>query len=160
LFSTGKRVFEESVLPKLPPPQEFTPQVFAAAENIQMIVVLQEKLCLLIPKTLPTAYWSRGKGADADVFFLDDLLVQHVGPVFGMKGRPALFRVTRDADVTVEFEELDATSFPDVIRSKLSSRDKGGRAVRLQHRNASKTLVETAAQALKIKTFQCLEAHT
>jgi polyphosphate kinase len=67
------------------------------------------------------------------VFFLDDLLLTHLGPAFRIPARPGLARLTRDGDIAVDLEEEDdPDSIPDIVRTGLGGRDMG-RPVRLQY---------------------------
>ena len=97
----GRRLFHEQILPKLGPPEEFSAGKVTQLENLQMAAILGEKgeYWLKIPKGLPSLLWSKDPESGAIfAYFLDDLLLAHLGESFGTQGAAGLVRVTRDGD--------------------------------------------------------------
>jgi polyphosphate kinase len=91
-------------------------------------------------------------------FFLDDLLLAHLPESFGTRGAAGLVRVTRDGDFTVDLEEEDTESIPDVVRSGLGGRERG-RPVRLQfHGDVTQQQLTALMNALRLVTGQVLPA--
>jgi polyphosphate kinase len=130
-FAIGRRVFEDQVLTRLSPPETFGVAKLGMLENHQLGVTFRGSIWFRIPKTLPPVLSAR-EGGMAYFFFLDDLLASHLGPAFRLEGPAGFLKLTRDGDFTVDLEEEDTESIPDVVRSGLGSREKG-RPVRLQY---------------------------
>lgn len=128
-FNLGRQIFVDQILPALDAPQNFSIPQLATLENLQMGVIAGPDLWLKIPKTLAQVFIH--KTDRWYVFFLDDLLYTHLPQAFSLKSPPALLRLTRDADVSVDLRDEDSESIPDVMRSNLRTRDKG-RAMRIQ----------------------------
>lgn len=157
-FSLGKQVFETQVLPKLAPPETFETTKLLQLENLKMAVIFPDGLWFRISRTLPTMYPVRDEKGQMYFFFLDDLLATFLGPLFGLKGLPGVVRLTRDADITVDIGDRDATSIPDVVRTGLGTREAGA-AVRLSYMgHFAYGVLEQAASVLKIESGQILPA--
>jgi polyphosphate kinase len=112
-----------------------------------------------IPRSLPSLYFSKDKESDKlFVFFLDDLLLSHMPEAFDLKNPPGIFKVTRDADFSLDLGEEDTESIPDVVKSNVRVRDKG-RPVRLQWTgNLSQESVSRITHFLKFENGQVSEA--
>jgi polyphosphate kinase len=130
-YAIGKRVFEEQVLTRLAPPEAFGASKLSLLENLQIGVIFRGDIWFRIPKALPAVLTAREEGL-AYFFFLDDLLATHLGPAFRLEGSAGFLKLTRDGDITVDLEEEDTESIPDVVRTGLGTREKG-RPVRLQY---------------------------
>jgi polyphosphate kinase len=163
-FEIGKRVFEEQILTKLSPPESFTVAKLSQLENLQLGVVFKGGIWFRIPKNLPPVLLARetreGDAAPAKTyfFFLDDLLAAHLGPSFRFEGHAGILRLTRDGDFTVDLEEEDTESIPDVVRTGLGSREKG-RPVRLQYwGELPEEMLKHASVSLKLIPGQILPA--
>lgn len=83
-----------------------------------MAVVFTQNLWVRIPKTLPNSYLHYNEEAkEFYIFFLDELLLWcKFMNAFGWPVR-GIVRVTRDGDFTVDLEEEDTESIPDIVRS-------------------------------------------
>jgi len=126
-FDLGQELFKEMVLPHLPAAEAFSMHQLAALENLQMAAIFPGGQFIRIPRSLP-AMIHRGN----HFFFLDDLLASHLGPALAIDGVPGIVRVSKDGDFSVDLEEEDSESIPDIVRSSLKRREKG-RIVRLQY---------------------------
>jgi polyphosphate kinase len=156
-FALSRRLFEDQVLTRLTPPEGFTTSKLSQLENLQMGVVFKGGIWFKIPKHLP-AVLSAQEGGVAHFFFLDDLLSAHLGEAFRLEGPAGFLKLTRDGDFTVDLEEEDTESIPDVVRTGLGSREKG-RPVRLQYwGEVPGESLENALQALKFTPGQLLPA--
>jgi polyphosphate kinase len=160
-YALGKKAFEEHILTKLAPPESFTATKLGLLENLQMGVLYRGGVWFRIPKNIPPVLAVRDEqtgGAPICFFFLDDLLSQHLGSAFRLEGNPGFLRLTRDGDFTVDLEEEDTESIPDVVRTGLGSREKG-RAVRLQYSGElPENTLKQAMQSLKLIAAQILPA--
>lgn len=137
-FRIGRAVFEEQVLPNLAPPEAVTLNGISQLENLQMAAIFGGDLWFRIPKSLPQVFLTKPQLQDKGeseqehfVFFLDDLLTSHLAQAFRITAPFGLIRVTRDGDFSVDLEEEDTASIPDIVRSNLGSRERG-RFVRVQ----------------------------
>lgn len=132
-FEAGKEIFATQILPSLTPPEPWNRTSLESIENLGLRAFFPSDLWFRVPKGIPGAYVSR-PAADGKlfVFLLDDLLLTHLGDAFRLVGTPGILRVTRDGDFTVDLEEEDPESIPELIRTGIGSRDKG-RVVRIQH---------------------------
>lgn len=129
----GKSLFEQKILPFLEPPEVFSPERLEALQSLQMGVLFSGQHWFRIPKNIPSVFWVRPKkSSPIFVFFLDDLLLTHLGSVFQVGTQSGILRVTRDGDFSVELEEEDPESIPDVVKSGLGMRDRG-RITRIQY---------------------------
>ncbi len=124
---SGAVVFRELVLPHLSPPEGFSMAKFAALENFQLGVIFPSSIFFKVPRSTPSVFFR-----DSRLYFLDDLLMTHLGPALGLEGEPAIVRLTRDGDFSLDLDEEDPETIPDVVRSSLSTRDRG-RVVRIQY---------------------------
>ncbi|MGZ3698444.1 MAG: hypothetical protein ACXWP5_09935, partial [Bdellovibrionota bacterium] len=135
LPASAKEVFDSRVLPALTPPEPYTVARLSLIPSLQQAVAFGKEALFLIPRTIPLVHVEQ-TGAELEVYFLDDLLLNFLGPAFQIAAPALLFRVTRDGDFTVEIKEEDPESIPDAVRVGLGVREKG-RPVRIQARGAS-----------------------
>lgn len=131
-FEAGRRIFEKHVLPALPPPEPFSPVRLSALENLQKAAIFPNGMWLRVPRSLPRIFRSADAPDEISAFFLDELLLSHLAAAFRLPEGPGLIRLTRDGDISVDLEEEDPASIPDIIRTGLGTREKG-RPVRLQY---------------------------
>jgi polyphosphate kinase len=156
-FAIGKRAFEDQILTRLAPPEGFATGKVGLLENHQLGVVYRNGIWFRIPKALPAVLSAR-EGGIAYFFFLDDLLASHLGAAFRLEGAAGFLKLTRDGDFTVDLEEEDTESIPDVVRTGLGSREKG-RAVRLQYwGDVAEEMLQQIIAALKLIPGQVLPA--
>ncbi|MEN9724138.1 MAG: hypothetical protein RJB38_2124 [Pseudomonadota bacterium] len=152
-FERGKALFHELILPQLSAPEAFSVNEISHLENLQLAVIFPKGALFRIPKSLPSVLHH-----DNHFFFLDDLLLSHLGPAFGIDGAPAVVRVSRDSDFTVDLEEEDTESIPDVVRSSLKRRERG-RIVRLQYLGSiSQQLLHKCISQLRLTPAQVFPA--
>ncbi len=157
-FLLGKKVFESQVLTKLSAPETFEMGKLGLLENLKTAAIFPEGLWFRISRTLPQMYHSRDESGRLFFFFLDDLLVNFLGPTFGLKSQPALMRMTRDADFTADIGDADPSSVPDVVKRGLGTREKGV-PVRVQYSGeVTAELLEAVSISLRISTGQLLPA--
>jgi polyphosphate kinase len=158
----SKKMFDELVLHRLSAPEPFSLAKLSTMENLQTVALLKNGNWIKIPKTIPAVLLcsDESKG-EACFFFLDDLLATHLGAALGAPGTPSFLRMTRDGDFTVDLEEEDPESIPDVVRTGLGTREKG-KPIRLQYLGEFQgNFLEEAAKALKLEPAQVLPApHT
>jgi polyphosphate kinase len=150
-FDLSKKVFDEQILHRLSPPEPFSVSKMSSLENLTTLVLLRNGTALRIPKQIPPVLFltDETKG-EAHVFFLDDLLSTHLGSAVGVEGPVSFLRLTRDGDFTIDLEEEDPESIPDVVRTGLGSREKG-RPVRLQYWGEfPKNFLEETLRTLKL----------
>lgn len=128
----AKRLFEEQILPQLPPPETFTPQKLAQIDNLQSAALLPDGLWLRVPTTLPLLVSGKRPGDESIYFFFTDSLISTLlARTFKTDPLPVI-RITRDADVTTDMIVEGTEPTPDVVRRCLNSRQQG-RPVRLQY---------------------------
>ncbi len=152
-FASGKAVFEEQVLPKLGSPEGFSHGKLSQLENLQTGALFKSNVWFRIPRALPPVF-----KLEQGFIFLDDLLATHLGSAFRLEGQPGFVRLTRDGDFTVDLEEEDTESIPDVVRTGIRSREKG-RPVRLQYSGEmSEQLLRQAAVTLRLVAGQVIPA--
>ncbi len=157
-----RAIFEEEIYPRLPAPEIFTPQKLGTLENLQLAIIFSNQIntpyWFKIPKTIPTCFfkWNEVTG-ELFGYFLDQILMEHLGAKIGFDARPSVLKITRDSDFTLEFADLDPESIPDHVRLGLGKREHG-RPTRLQisGRTTRKFLIE-AAHALKLLNRQVVE---
>jgi polyphosphate kinase len=156
-FDISKKVFDEQVLQKLSPPEPFASSKFHSMENLQLVALLKNNQWLRIPKSVPSLFCTT-EDNQLYAFFLDDLLATHLGSALAVQGVPSFLRLTRDGDFTVDLEEEDSESIPDVVRTGLGSREKG-RPVRLQYwGDFPQNFLQDAMRVLKLDRAQILPA--
>lgn len=126
-FQLGQTLFREQVLPHLSPPENFSLLKMGLLENLQLGVIFPRGQFFRVPRSISPLLKKDGR-----FFFLDDLLASHLGPSLNIEGEPAIIRLTRDGDFSVDLEKEDPESIPDVVRSSLSTRERG-RVVRVQY---------------------------
>jgi len=166
-YEVGKALFEDQILTRLSPPESFSVAKLNQLENLQMGVIFKGGVWFRIPKNLPPVLAARqahesvqsGQGdGRAYFFFLDDLLASHLGQAFRFEGAPGFIKLTRDGDFTVDLEEEDTESIPDVVRTGLGSREKG-RPIRLQYSGeVPDELLRSSMHSLKLVPGQILPA--
>lgn len=132
-FETGKGLFQTQILPHLNTPLVYSNSVFHSVENSQLLAFVGSTYVIKIPRFLSLGYVVKSKlSADIHFFFLDDLIATHLPGAFSFSAQPLLLRITRDADVSLDFGSLDPASIPDMIQSSLGKRDRG-RITRVQY---------------------------
>ncbi len=157
-FRLGKQLFESQIVPKLSPPETFELAKLGLLENLKMAAIFPEGLWFRVSRTLPLLYPARDDSGRLYFFFLDDLLLNFLGPTFGLKHQPALVRLTRDADFTADIGDADPASIPDVVKSGLGTREKGV-PVRLQYTGEVMTnFLEHVSTSLRLSPGQMLPA--
>ncbi len=158
-FGIGKRIFVEQVLPNLGPPHAFTRLHLTSLQNLQTLALFSGELCFRIPRQIPSVICHRDESSgEIYAFFLDDLLASHLGPAFRLEGNPGFLRLTRDGDFTVDLDEEDPESIPDVVRSGVGRRELG-RPVRLQYSGeVSESLLGRCVKTLNLIPAQVLPA--
>jgi len=155
-FTLGKQLFDEIVLPKLLPPEGFAPSKIGLLDNFQLGAIFKSEIWFRLPRSLPNVLMSGAEPGKAYFFFLDDLLATHLGTAFRLPGAPGFVRLTRDGDFTLDLEEEDTESIPDVVRSGVGTREKG-RPVRLQYSSeVAGEVLALASQSLKVVPGQIL----
>lgn len=153
----GRELFESEILPKLAPPETFELSKLQSLPNLKTAVIFPDKLWFTVPPGLPFLLSVQKENARY-YFFLDELLESFLGPTFGLQGRVGLVRLTRDADISVDIAEDDPESLPDVVLTRLLSREKGV-PMRLQYRgHLSDELLTQMGDVLKLRTQQILPA--
>jgi polyphosphate kinase len=158
LFALAKGVFDEKILPELTFPEPYSAQLFSTVDNLQIIAFFGHEKYLKVPRKLRAAYLKPGdKPNKVYIFFLDHLLEIFLAQAFGFSGEPLIARLTRDADMSVELEEEDSESIPDVVLSSLKKRERG-RPVRIQNRGKlSKEVRYLIFKQLKLSKQQIFE---
>jgi polyphosphate kinase len=159
------QLFHEQIFPQLSPPEPFKFQRLRELTNLQMALIFPGNQWIPLPKTLPQALLHiQPDGAQpvARIFFLDELLLSHAAEAFGLpaesKPSTGLIRLTRDGDFTVEIEEEDTESIPDVVRTGIRRRDRG-RPARLQYLgHVSEAWLRSARGILRLTEEQTLAA--
>jgi polyphosphate kinase len=160
-FELGQQIFNDKVLPELSAPHTFSYRLLSQLQNLQMAVVFPDGLWFYVPMSLPPMFSAAGKSSGrTHFFFLDTLLLTYLGLPFQTREAPGILRLTRDADVSTDLEELGTEPTPDVVRETLRARDQG-RPVRLQYGgNFSPDLLEQSRQTLGLTGGQILPAPT
>ena len=157
-FELGRHIFEQEIMPRLSPPEAFSMPLLGTIENLQLAVLCGKDLWFRIPKSLPPMSMALSHSGQAYFFFLDDLLAIHLVSALNLQQPPAFLRLTRDSDFTIEFDDEDIESIPDVVRSGLRIRERG-KPVRLQYLgDLSVNFLRQAAQVLKIQPNEIFQA--
>lgn len=158
-YFQGRAIFEAKVLPLLTLKDKFSYARIQDLQNLQMLVHIHKNLWFDLPRGTPPVFFEIAEDKDRmDVFFLDELLVSHLDSMLPLKEKPGILRVTRDADFTIDLPEGDTASIPDLIRSNISTRDKG-RLVRLQWSgHFPKNFITEACDSIKLDLRQCFPA--
>jgi polyphosphate kinase len=133
LWEPSERAFREHILPRLQPPEPFNFSKISLLDNLQTAAIYGRELWFRVPRGTPSVVSTPLEGGASCFFFTDELIRAHLGPAFRVESVPGLVRLTRDGDFTVDLEEEDPESIPDVVRQGLGTRDKG-RPVRMQIR--------------------------
>ncbi len=155
-FEIGKKIFTEQILPQISVPEEFSVNHLGALLNHQL-GILVHRSWFKIPRNFQSVFMFR-EGKIFYAFFLDDLLLSHIADAFRLEGKPGVFRLTRDGDVSLDLEEEDTASIPDIIRSGIGIREKG-KPVRLQYvGDISPALIHRLQHHLKFETGQIFPA--
>lgn len=154
-YALGKKVFDERILPELDRPELFAPNQLNLLENLQIAILFGDGAWLRVPRKLRSVVTAKDDSSgDTYVFFLDRILMTYAGAALGLHGDPVAIRLTRDADLSVEIDEEDTESIPDVVLTSLKTRD-FGRPVRLQYYGPeSRELLRYARDALKLSPQQ------
>jgi len=93
-------------------------------------------------------------------FFLDDLLATYLSPSFSSSWSPGFVRLTRDGDFTMDFQDTDPESIPDVMMTRLGTREKG-RPIRLQYEgDFPQGFLHKAQVVLKLSRHELFPAPT
>ncbi len=162
-LDAARSVFTEQIFPSLGQPETFRFRSLTLLGNLQTALVFEDAgYWLPVPKTIASAFIHLPKKGSAEplrIFFQDELIETFAATAFGIVGKPPkIVRLTRDGDFTVDLEEEDTESIPDVVRSGIGRRERG-RAVRLQHSEGlPATFIRSASGMLKIDPSQCLPA--
>lgn len=136
IIQSGKRVepdferaadelFYEYCADYLSEPEHYSSSDLKSLVNLQSIILYKSGKMVVVPKTLQTAFWKKLPGQRFALFYLDDLLRKQLPKVFSLKGPPLSIRIIRDADISVDLEEDEMTSVPDIIKKSIRSRDRG-----------------------------------
>lgn len=156
----AKQLFGEQVLAKLGTPEEFAPPRLHQLDNLQMAAIFATRsIWFKVPRGTPLVL----HGIDAETqaqcfFFIDDLLGALLGSALGYPENPGLVRITRDGDFTLDLEDEDPESVPDVVRKGLGNRERG-RPVRLQYSGEiPSALLHQALKVLKLLPEQVMVA--
>lgn len=153
----SRAIFLEQVLPHLQLKNGFRFRQLKELRNLQMLVLFENRVWIEIPKNLPNVFSQVStNNEEIELFFLDDLLLAHLKPL--LKQDAIVFRITRDADFSVDLSDEDPESIPDIIKTSLGHRDRG-QIVRLQVAGACPaTVLETARKRLGLTERQVFSA--
>jgi len=162
LFSIAEKLFNEQIQIKLKAPQAFSFRALQGLKNLQIGVIFSTGFWYKIPRHLPPVYCHCDETKrEAYIFLLDDLLATFLSRTVvatEQASRPILIRLTRNADIRVDLNGEDTESIPDLVRSKVTFREKG-RPVRLQYRGKlSPVFLDRCASALKLEPSQIFPA--
>lgn len=135
----GREIFETKLLPLLGNLEVFTPHQVGSLLNLQTAVIFPAasqgapSSWLRVPKGLPPVFVHTEQQAKdpIQIFFRDELIRYYFREMFPLYSEPCLLRLTRDGDFTLELEEEDSESIPDMVRNFIGARDRG-RPLRLQ----------------------------
>lgn len=163
---TARELFDSQILPHLSVPALFKIRDFTTLANLQTAAIFPNNLWLAIPKSIPPAFAAQlGRSANrVGIFFRDDLLLNFLPSAFSSGSapgtqldRPGLIRLTRDGDFSVDLEEEDPESIPDVIRTGIGRRDRG-RPVRIQTRGKlPPTFISSISGLMKLESDQVFD---
>lgn len=134
----GRKLFEKEILPKLPAPESFSLEKVTQLENLQSAIIFPGgQIWLRLPLNLPTMVWADAPESESGerpvyFYFVEDLLAAFLGPTVPAQWSPGFIRLTRDADYSMDLQETDPESVPDVMMSRISTRERG-KPVRLQY---------------------------
>lgn len=158
-FEIGKSLFASKILPFLSPPEPFVVTKIQGLENFQLAVQFQQTQLFKISKSIPFLFVATSASSKKTyIFFLDDLLLAHLGEAFRIIGNPGLVRLTRDGDVGLDLEEEDPETIPEVVAKQIGSRERG-RAMRLQWRgDVPDALIRRFIHLLKISSQEVFQA--
>ncbi|MCM0604931.1 MAG: polyphosphate kinase 1 [Xanthomonadaceae bacterium] len=158
-FILGEAIFQTQILHKLPPPSGFTPALISGLENLQIGVIFPNDVVFFIPKNLPSSYIAYdGESDEYFIYFIDDLIYTHLGNVFRFDSKPCLIRLTKDSDFTVDLDEHDSESVPDLVKSNVKVRD-SGTPTRLQYSGEFlEDHLEKCITALKLTSSEVMQA--
>lgn len=152
----AKEIFTTEILPHLSQPELYLEDQIKSLQNLNVAFLFEDRLFIQIPSNLPLIFWKQRSKKKISAFFLDDLLLKYLGTSLGIDKQPAIFRVTRDADVKVNLE--DTGSVPDSVLSKIKDRERG-QPMRVQYgtespektiRNIQKVLGLSKAQMIPV----------
>lgn len=152
-FDLGKELFSDLVLPFLQAPEQLQSNPISSLENLQMAAIFPNGSFIRIPRSIAPVLHQNNH-----FFFLDDLLLSHLGQAYGISGDLGMIRLSRDGDFSVDLEEEDSESIPDIVRSSLKRREKG-RSLRLQYSGAiSEQTLHRCMTSLRITPSQIFPA--
>jgi polyphosphate kinase len=158
LEDLARDIFEKYCLPQLKEPEKFTYESLKSLQNLQAAVIFPNGKMLSVPKTLPPAYYAFDEQKNLALFYLDDLVAHRMQQLLGSTKKPCIFRITRDADVSVDLEEEDPESIPDYIKKRMVSRDLG-RPIRAQISGFHQMLnLDKVCKTLNISSLQVYKA--
>jgi polyphosphate kinase len=161
-FETGRKLFEEQICPKLDPPESFSFAKLNQLENLQTAAIFPGELWLRIPRALPAMLWTQVEGDPKRFlfYFLDDLLAAHLWPRSTSRWKPGFLRLTRDGDFTLDFEDQDPESIPDVVMTRVGTRERG-RPIRMQYiGDITPAFLDRCRSALKLSEEQIFPASS
>lgn len=128
--------FENTLLPLLPQPEPYNPSLLLRAENLQLVVLVGNQFMFYLPKSFPLIHFCAESEKDASkqlrAFFADNVLLHYLPKALATNLPISIVRIARDADFSLELDETDTESVPDVIRSGLRIRERG-KPMRLQY---------------------------
>lgn len=150
-YAIAREIFEKDVLPKLPPVETFSIEQLRLLENLQTGVLLPKELWLRIPRSIPTMFHQVSDDKKRiDFFFLDELLRAFLGPLHIEVWPTGIIRLTRDGDYALDLGDSDPESIPDIIRTRIGTRERG-KPIRVQYRGElPREFVKNASRTLKL----------
>lgn len=160
-FDVGQKLFEERVAPELTPLESFTPTRILQLENQQLAVHFSSGIWVRVSKKLKaTLAATDPQSGQTFIFFLDQLLATFSAKILRVEGTPTVLRLTRDADLSVDLEDVKSESIPEIVISSLKLREKG-RPVRLQYLGLpQKDFVKRIQETLKVSPQQIFRSTT
>lgn len=157
-LTIARDIFIDLILVELGSPRTFSHETLSDIRNLQLAVLFEDRSMYLVPRTLPLIYWKELSRGKIVAFFLDDLISVFLSECYGIDSEPLIFRLTRDADIQVEFE--DHESIPDSIRKQVRAREKR-KVLRLQWRKVNNApAVETITKFYHLKDTQVFHTST
>ncbi len=149
-YSVAAHLFKTQILPQLKSPEPFLYRSLKLLKNGESALVLAKRQWVRLPKSLPSVLVMPLPGGEAtQVFFLDDLVMNHYA-----QDAMGILRLTRDADLSIDIDEEDPETLPDMMRSSLKKRDLG-RPVRLQYTGRFSSLfLSRSARSLRLTDGQ------
>lgn len=154
-FLLAREVFETEVAALLPPLIPFSPKLLSGLESLQSAFILPGGFCLKTPKSLPLLFSrSSSRNQKWDFFFLDHLMLHFINPPLNDRLSAGAFRLTRDGDYEYDLADADSRAVPELIQSKVQTRERG-KPIRLQYTgNVSKETLEQVRKSLGLEREQ------